>query len=271
LGTSASGIGATAPPRSITWIQSGAVRLVDQAARLQISDTIAPTSGAVVPEIATLSGLREQAERLRTAIQDQADRVRDDADPTRDAATVSAFVDVLEPNVAKLRDVTRQADQQIDKRRATYLSSASLLQSTALTNTKSWLRCLRRSSPEPSSQPPRPPSAALACVRGAKCASTPAFHDAEAADGWEDLCKQARGAPRTAWEALTRAPRDRSNPARQAQLRLDLATRTVGGRQFEQWQYEITAGGRTWYCPNPDKMIVLVMYAGVGHPRATDT
>jgi len=126
LQTSASGIGAAAPPQSIKRIQSRAVRLVDQAARLQISDTIAPTSGAVVPEIATLAGLREQAERLRTAIQDQADQVRD-ADPTRDAATVSALVDVLEANVAKLRDVTRQADQQIDKLRATYLSSASLV------------------------------------------------------------------------------------------------------------------------------------------------
>ena len=98
------------------------------------------------------------------------------------------------------------------------------------------------------------------------------FHDAEAADGWEDLCKQARGATRTAaWEALTRAPRDRSNPARQAQLRLDLATRTIGGKEFEQWQYEVTGGGRIWYCPNPEKMIVLVTYAAVGHPRAIDT
>jgi predicted acylesterase/phospholipase RssA len=126
LQTSASGIGATAPPRSIKWIQSRAVRLVDQAARLQISDTIGPAGGAVVPEIEALFGLRQQAERLRVAIQDEADRVGN-ADPTRDAATVSALVDVLEANVGKLRDVTREADQQIDKLRATYLSSASLV------------------------------------------------------------------------------------------------------------------------------------------------
>jgi hypothetical protein len=67
-----------------------------------------------------------------------------------------------------------------------------------------------------------------------------------------------------------RAPRDRSNPGRQAQLRLDLAMRTIGGREFEQWQYEVTGGGRIWYCPDPERMVVLVTYAGVGHPRATD-
>ena len=117
----------------------------------------------------------------------------------------------------------------------------------------------------------------MAKKRGARVAPPPRdgewalfFHDAEAADGWEELCKQARGATRVAWEALTRAPRDRSTPARQAQLRLDLATRTIGGRRFEQWQYEVTGAGRIWYCPDPEKMSVFVTYAGVGHPRATD-
>jgi hypothetical protein len=117
----------------------------------------------------------------------------------------------------------------------------------------------------------------VAKKRGARVAPPPRdgesalfFHDAEAADGWEELCKQARGATRVAWETLTRAPRDRSSPARQSQLRLDLATRTIGGREFEQWQYEVTGGGRIWYCPDPEKMSVFITYAGVGHPRATD-
>jgi hypothetical protein len=117
----------------------------------------------------------------------------------------------------------------------------------------------------------------VAKKRGARVAPPPRdgewalfFHDAEAADGWEELCEQARGATRIAWETLTRAPRDRSNPARQSQLRLDLATRTIGGREFEQWQYEVTGGGRIWYCPDPEKMSVFITYAGVGHPRATD-
>jgi hypothetical protein len=117
----------------------------------------------------------------------------------------------------------------------------------------------------------------VAKKRGARVAPPPRdgewalfFHDAEAADGWEDLCKQARGATRTAWEALTRAPRDRSNPARQAQLRLDRPPeRSVAANSSNV--YEVTGGGRIWYCPNPEKMIVLVTYAGVGHPRATDT
>jgi predicted acylesterase/phospholipase RssA len=126
LQTSASGIDTASPPRSIKWIQSRAVRLVDQAARLQINDTIAPAGGAAVPEIEALLGLRQQAEGLRTAIKDEADRVRN-ADPTRDVATVKALVDLLQSNVTKLRDVAHEADQQIDKLRATYLSSASLV------------------------------------------------------------------------------------------------------------------------------------------------
>lgn len=113
--------------------------------------------------------------------------------------------------------------------------------------------------------------------RGARVAPPPRegewalfFHDADAAEGWEDLCKQARGATRAAWEALTRAPLDRSNPSRQTRLRFDLGKRTIGGKDLEQWQYEVTGGGRIWYCPDPDKRVVLITHAGVGHPKAID-
>lgn len=96
------------------------------------------------------------------------------------------------------------------------------------------------------------------------------FHDADAADGWEELCKQAPGPTRDAWEVLTRNPRDRSNPSRQAQLRYDLATRTIGGKELEQWQYEVTGAGRVWYCPDDATTTVLITRASCGHPKETD-
>ena len=96
------------------------------------------------------------------------------------------------------------------------------------------------------------------------------FHDADAAGGWEELCKQAPGPTRDAWDALTRNPRDRSHPSRQSRLRYDLATRTIGGKELEQWQYEVTAAGRIWYCPDDAIMTVFITRAGGGHPKETD-
>jgi hypothetical protein len=113
--------------------------------------------------------------------------------------------------------------------------------------------------------------------RGARAAPPPRkgewvlrFHDADAADGWEELCKQAAGPTREAWEVITRNPRDRSNPSRQAQLRHDLATRTIGGKVLEHWQYEVTGAGRIWYCPDDEIMTVLITRARCGHPKETD-
>lgn len=40
-------------------------------------------------------------------------------------------------------------------------------------------------------------------------------------------------------------------------------------RQLEQWQIEVTGGGRIWYCLDKDNRKVWVVLAGTGHPRAT--
>jgi len=56
--------------------------------------------------------------------------------------------------------------------------------------------------------------------------------DKAAADGWEDLCRQAPGPTREAFEVLERAPRDASRPHRQHRL--------AGGlERLEQWQLEV--------------------------------
>lgn len=60
------------------------------------------------------------------------------------------------------------------------------------------------------------------------------------------------------------------NRARQHRLRGRYAKHAIEGRQFDQWQYEVTAGGRIWYCPDRVRRIVWIVVAGTGHPSATD-
>jgi hypothetical protein len=38
----------------------------------------------------------------------------------------------------------------------------------------------------------------------------------------------------------------------------DGVARSVG-RTFEQWQYEVTADGRIWYCPDEGRRVVWVV------------
>jgi hypothetical protein len=76
---------------------------------------------------------------------------------------------------------------------------------------------------------------------------------------------------REMWEHLARDPRDRSvNASRIAQLKHDLGTREVRGTKLQQWQYEVTGGGRVWYCPDDSTRTVWIVWAGCGHPKATD-
>ena len=95
-------------------------------------------------------------------------------------------------------------------------------------------------------------------------------HGNDAIDGWEALCNQAPGPTRAAWEALTKNPRDRTNPSRQCQLRFDLAAREIGGKRLEQWQYEVTGAGRVWYCIDDETCTVWITLASTGHPSKTD-
>jgi hypothetical protein len=53
-------------------------------------------------------------------------------------------------------------------------------------------------------------------------------------------------------------------------LRGQLAERQIGGRTLPQWQYEVTAGGRIWYCPDGQRRVVWVVAASPSHPKATE-
>lgn len=37
-----------------------------------------------------------------------------------------------------------------------------------------------------------------------------------------------------------------------------------------RWQYEVTAGGRLWYCIDDDSHTIWLTAATSGHPKATE-
>lgn len=57
---------------------------------------------------------------------------------------------------------------------------------------------------------------------------------------------------------------------RHTRLRGALGTRELGGRQLEQWQIEVTGGGRIFYLVDDDKHTAWVVHAGTGHPKTTE-
>lgn len=94
------------------------------------------------------------------------------------------------------------------------------------------------------------------------------FATSEGASGWDDLCAAASANTRTAWEQITKDPRQRSE--RQHPLKGALGKRSVEGNELEQWQYEVTGAGRIWYCIDDAKRTVWITQASVGHPKATE-
>jgi hypothetical protein len=98
----------------------------------------------------------------------------------------------------------------------------------------------------------------------------PRFATSEAAKGWEELRRVvARANMQDAWSVLSEHPTRPQSPARQHRLRGHLAERKVGGRKLQQWQYEVAAGGRIWYCPDAERRIVWVVAAAPVRSRAT--
>jgi hypothetical protein len=96
------------------------------------------------------------------------------------------------------------------------------------------------------------------------------FGDSAVVDGWSDLCAQAPGPLRDAYDALVRNPRDMSRPGRQHRLKGSLGSRTVAGASLEQWQFEVTGGGRLWYCIDDARRRVILVLASTKHPKATE-
>jgi hypothetical protein len=94
------------------------------------------------------------------------------------------------------------------------------------------------------------------------------FATNDAAKGWDQVCAAAPANARRAWDRITADPRDRDG--RQHPLKGSLGTRSVDGRDLEQWQHEVTSGGRIWYCIDDEKRTVWMTDCSVGHPKATE-
>lgn len=94
------------------------------------------------------------------------------------------------------------------------------------------------------------------------------FATNDAASGWERVCTAAPANARIAWERITTDPRQRDT--RQHPLKGKLALRVVNGVALEQWQYEVTGGGRIWCCIDDARRLVWLTDATVGHPKATE-
>ena len=96
------------------------------------------------------------------------------------------------------------------------------------------------------------------------------FGTSEAANGWEELCRHALPNSRRCLETLRTDPRSGAGHDRQHRLRGDLATHRHNGRDMEQWEYEVTSGGRVRYVIDDDSRTVWLIYASPRHPKDTD-
>jgi hypothetical protein len=82
------------------------------------------------------------------------------------------------------------------------------------------------------------------------------------------VCAAAPSNARTAWARITTDPRQRTE--RQHRLKGALGSRSINGQAMEQWQYEVTGGGRLWYCIDDRRRTVWLTEASPGHPKATE-
>jgi hypothetical protein len=96
------------------------------------------------------------------------------------------------------------------------------------------------------------------------------FATSDAATGWEELCRHALANTRRCLEILQAEPRSVAHPDRQHRLRGDLATHRHNGKDLEQWEYEVTSGGRVRYLIDDQARTVWLVYASPRHPKDTD-
>jgi hypothetical protein len=94
------------------------------------------------------------------------------------------------------------------------------------------------------------------------------FGTSEAAKGWEALCQQAPRNTRDAWMEMRTTPRPPLD-SRHLRLHGELSTKLIEGSTLEQWQIEVTGGGRIWYAIDDDRHTIWVTHAATGHPKAT--
>ncbi|WP_229860484.1 hypothetical protein [Streptomyces litmocidini] len=53
-------------------------------------------------------------------------------------------------------------------------------------------------------------------------------------------------------------------------MKYDLATVVFDGKRRDQWQIEVTSGGRVWYVVDEERKIVWLLHAASRHPKKTE-
>jgi hypothetical protein len=96
------------------------------------------------------------------------------------------------------------------------------------------------------------------------------FGTSQAARGWEELCRLALANTRRCLETLRAEPRSQTNHQRQHRLSGNLSTHRHNGKDLEQWEYEVTSGGRVRYVISDTDRTVWIVYASPRHPKDTD-
>ncbi|MEV4329784.1 hypothetical protein AB0K02_04465 [Streptomyces sp. NPDC049597] len=96
------------------------------------------------------------------------------------------------------------------------------------------------------------------------------FATNEAAKGWGELGAAAPGNTRRCFESLRNDPQSMADPDRQHRLRGRLATALLAGREYPQWEFEVTAGGRVRYLVDEARRTVHLVYASPRHPKDTE-
>ena len=71
------------------------------------------------------------------------------------------------------------------------------------------------------------------------------FDNAESAKGWDELARTVPANLRRAFETIRDTPRPTPSTERHHRLHGSLATASRRGTDLEQWQFEVTAGGRS--------------------------
>jgi hypothetical protein len=96
------------------------------------------------------------------------------------------------------------------------------------------------------------------------------FATSEAAKGWEVFCQQAAANTVAAWHELRTRPERPVPTSRHHRLKGHLAAAAHRGVDMEQWQYEVTSGGRVWYLVDTDDRSLWLRHAAAGHPKDTE-
>ncbi|MCG5212403.1 hypothetical protein [Streptosporangium sp. KLBMP 9127] len=96
------------------------------------------------------------------------------------------------------------------------------------------------------------------------------FDSTEVARGWTELYRQAPANLRVCYDILRLNPAPAGETSRHHLLRREHARRSTSYYDFDQWQYEVTSGGRVWYVVEEKTRTVWITYASPAHPKETE-